>query len=169
VKEICEVFFYPRPPAEVFELISSPAFQLELIAHIGGSRAEVVEEVHGPGGSVRLVTRQQTSVELPGFARKLIPANTTVVQTYDWGPPEPDGSRTGTWSAEARGAPVAIGGPTELTADRAGSRHLYGGQVRSSVPVVGGKLEGLALDNLCQELSRTARFTAQRLGVGPRR
>ena len=164
MKDIHEELTYSRPPSEVFELISTGAFQLELIAHLGGREAVVVEDSRGDDGSVRLVTRQETAVELPGFARKLIPANTTVTQVYEWEPPGSDGSRRGRWSAEAKGAPVTIGGPTELRADGTGSRHLYLGQVKASVPVVGGRLESFALDNLRRDLALTAHFTQERLG-----
>jgi hypothetical protein len=163
VKQIHEELRYPRPPAEVFALIATGAFQLELIAHLGGNNPEVIEEERGPDGSVRLVTRQSTAVELPAFARKLIPANTAVTQVYDWGPPA-DGHYRGTWSAAARGAPVSIGGPTELRPDAGGGCvHVYGGEVKASVPVVGGRLESFALDNLRRDLIRTHIFTTERL------
>lgn len=164
MKEIHEELTYSRPPDQVFDLISTGAFQVDLIARLGGKEPTVVEETRGGDGSVRLVTRQQTAVELPGFARKLIPANTTVTQTYDWEPPAEDGSRRGTWSAQAKGAPVTIGGPTELLPDGEGSRHVYLGQVKASVPVVGGRLESFALDNLRRDLKTTGEYTAQRLG-----
>jgi len=163
VKEIHEELTYDRPPVEVFDLISTGEFQLELLAHLGGKNPEVVEETRADDGSVRLVTKQQTAIELPGFAKKLIPANATVIQTFDWAPPASDGSRTGRWSAEAKGTPVSIGGPTELRADGTGTVHRYLGQVKSSVPVVGGRLESFALDNLRKELANTGRFTAGRL------
>lgn len=163
MKDIYEELTYSRPPAEVFELISTGAFQLELIGHLGGSDAAVVEETRGEDGSVRLVTRQQTAVELPGFARKLIPANTTVTQVYEWEPAQSDGTRRGRWSADVKGAPVSIGGPTELRADGTGTRHVYMGHVRASVPVVGGRLESFALDNLRRDLALTAAFTKARL------
>lgn len=164
MKEIHEVLDYPADPQEVYALISTGAFQIELITFIGGRHPELVEEATGADGSLRLVTRQQTGVELPGFAKKLIPANTTVTQTYEWGPPAADGSRQGTWSAEAKGAPVSIGGPTELALHGRGTRHVYGGQIRSPIPVVGGRLESFAMDNLRRELARTAEFTVARLG-----
>lgn len=163
MKDIHEELIYSRPPAEVFELISTGEFQRELLARLGGHDVEVVEETRADDGSVRLVTKQQTAVELPGFARKLIPAHTTVTQTFDWEPPEPDGTRSGTWSAEARGAPVSIGGPTELRIEAGGTRHVYLGQVKASVPVVGGRLEALALENLHRDLTLTAEFTEARL------
>jgi hypothetical protein len=163
VKDIHEELYYDSSPDEVFDLITDGAFQLELIAHLDGRDPEVVEEVRHPDGAVRLVTRQQTAVELPGFARKLIPANTTVTQTFDWQPPAHDGRRHGTWSAEARGAPVRIGGATELRAQGTGACHLYLGHVKASVPVVGGRLEGFALENLRRDLARTGLFTAAHL------
>jgi hypothetical protein len=168
VKEIQEVLPYTRTPAEVFDLISTGKFQIELLTHLGGLNAEVVEETRHPDGSVRLVTRQQTAVELPGFARRLIPANTTVTQVFEWEPPAGDGSRSGRWSAEARGAPVSVGGPTELRANGCGTDHVYGGQVKASVPVVGGRLEGFALENLRRDLERTGEFTAARLAQAGR-
>lgn len=164
MKEIHEELNYSHPPGDVFELISAGAFQLDLIAHLGGRDGELVEEARREDGSVRLVTRQQTAVELPGFAQKLIPAHTTVTQVYDWEAPGADGTRRGRWSAEAKGAPVAIGGPTELRAEGAGSCHLYLGQVKASVPLVGGRLEGFALDNLRRDLAAAAAYTAARLG-----
>jgi hypothetical protein len=164
VKEISESFSYRAGVAAVFELISTGAFQLEIIRHLGGHDGEVVEETGLPGGGLRLVTRQKAGVELPGFAAKLIPANTTVVQTYEWDPPAADGARHGTWKAEIKGAPISIGGPTELRSDGAGSVHIFRGQVKASVPIVGGKLESFALENLRRDLGRSADFTADRLG-----
>lgn len=162
MKDIHEQLRYDRPTAEVFALISTGAFQVELITHLGGLDAALVEEARRPDGSVRVVTRQRAAVELPGFARKLIPAHTTVTQVYEWDPPGGD-RYSGRWSAEAKGAPVAIGGPTELVPDGDGTLHVYGGSVKASVPVVGGRLESFALDNLRQDLAATREFTAARL------
>jgi hypothetical protein len=163
VKPIDEKFRYSSGPAELFAVIADGAFQLELLTHLGGKDAELLEEAATPGGGVKLVTRQRTAVELPGFAKKLIPADTTVTQTYVWGPPDGDGSRRGTWSAEIKGAPVSMGGPTQIIPAASGSVHAFGGELKASVPLVGGKLESFAMDNLRRDLARGAEFTAQRL------
>lgn len=165
MKEIHEELNYSRPPEDVFALISAGAFQLDLIAHLGGRDAQVVEELHNSDGSIRLVTSQQTAVDLPGFAQKIIPAHTTVTQVYEWDPVDDEGTRRGRWSAEAKGAPVAIGGPTELRGSGSGSgtTHLYLGQVKASVPLVGGRLESFALDNLRRDLAAAAIFIEKRL------
>lgn len=163
MKPINEELRYEHAPQAVFALISTGGFQLELIAHLGGKDAELLEESVGTDGAVKVVTRQRTAVELPGFAKKLIPANTIVTQTYEWGPAGDGGTRQGVWSADVKGAPVAMGGPTELQAAGSGSVHSFHGEVKASVPLVGGKLESFALDNLRRELTRTAEFTAARL------
>lgn len=166
MKKIHEAFEYAYTANQVFALIADGDFQLELIVHLGGHDAELVERTTAPDGSVTLVTRQRTGVELPGFAKKLIPASTAVTQTYRWGPAAEDGSRTGTWSADIKGAPVSMGGPTELRAAGASSAHVFEGEVKASVPLVGGRLESFALDNLHRDLARAAELTAERLG-GP--
>ena len=56
-----------------------------------------------------------------------------------------------------------MGGPTELRATESGAVHVFEGEVRASVPLVGGKVESFALDNFHRELARTAQFTAERL------
>lgn len=163
MKTIHEEFHYDRAPTELFALISSGSFQLEIISHLGGRDTELVEQTVTSEGGVKVVTRQRTGVDLPGFAKKLIPAITTVTNTYVWGPARGDGSHQGTWLAEIKGAPVSMGGPTELRAVGSGSVHVFDGEVKASVPVVGGKLESFALDNLRRELTRAAGFTAERL------
>ncbi len=69
MKQIDEQLRYDHPPEKVFALISTGSFQLEIISHIGGKDAEVLEETGTAEGGARVVTRQRTGVELPGFAR----------------------------------------------------------------------------------------------------
>lgn len=163
MKTIHEELRYDHPVDRVFDLVATGAFQLEVIAHIGGRDAGLVEETATADGGVRLVTRQGSGVELPGFAKKLVPANTAVTQTYEWGPAASDGARRGTWMADIKGAPVSMSGPTGLRPAGAGCVQLFEGQVKASVPVVGGKLESFALNNLSRELARAQDFTAARL------
>ncbi len=166
MKTIHEELSFDHPAGQVFALISAGAFQLEVIAHIGGHDGELVEEEVTAEGGVHLVTRQRTGVELPGFAKKLIPANTTVTNTYRWGPAGAGGAREGNWKAEIKGAPVSLGGPTALRPAGSGCVQVFEGQVKASVPVIGGKLESFALDNLKRDLGRTRDFTAARLASG---
>ena len=75
MKTIDEAFEYDHQPTDVFDLIADAAFQLELIMHLGGKDAELVEPTTTSEGNLRLVNAcQKTGVELPGFAKRLIPA-----------------------------------------------------------------------------------------------
>jgi hypothetical protein len=163
VRPIREELRYPGLPAVVFDLVFKASFQLELMAYLGGQQPEVVEETTREDGGLKLVTRQRASVEMPAFVKKVIPADTTVTQTYDWGPASKDGARKGTWSAEIRGAPIRLGGPTELLPDGGATVHIYLGEARASVPIVGGRLEAFAVENLRRDLAQASKFIADRL------
>ena len=163
MKAIREELHYPGSPAVVFEVAFTGSFQLELIAELGGLDPEVIEETATDNGGLRLVTAQRTHVELPLFVRRIMPADTTVTQTYEWSPPAGDGSRTGTWSAEIKGAPIRLDGTTELRANDGGTTHVYLGGAKASVPIVGGRLESFAVQNLRQDLTRGAKFISDRL------
>jgi hypothetical protein len=58
-----------------------------------------------------------------------------------------------------------MGGPTELRAIGSGGAHVFDGELKASVPLVGGRLESFALDNLRRDLARAADFTARRLAA----
>lgn len=163
MRPIREELRYPAPPAVVFDLVFRGSFQLELIAYLGGHEPEVVEEVTTEAGGLRLVVRQRASVELPGFVKKVMPGDTTVTQTYEWSPASETGERKGSWSAQAKGAPIHLGGPTELIADGDATVHLYLGQAKASVPIVGGRLESFAVVSLRRDLDEASKFIADRL------
>jgi Protein of unknown function (DUF2505) len=163
VREVDEEFHYDAAVEAVFALIASGAFQAELTEHLGGRNVTVVEETATPA-STKIVVSQQIAVELPGFAKKFVPANANVTQAHEWGPPDAGGNRTGSWSAVTKGAPVSIGGPTELIATpEGGTVHRYSGQIKASVPLVGGKLESFAFDNLHKDLAISHDYIAARL------
>ena len=163
MREIHEEFRYDHPVNEVFALIASGAFQVELTEHLGGKNVKLLDDA-GADGSVTLTVSQQTAVDLPGFAKKLVPTNATVTQTYEWPAAEADGSHRGRWSAVTKGAPISIGGPTELLpSDQGGTVHRFLGQIKANVPLVGGKLESFAHDSLTRDLARSHVFITDRL------
>jgi hypothetical protein len=99
----------------------------------------VRREPRADGGLLLAVARQLPAGG-PGFLVKLLPDG-PVVQTDDWGPAGPDGTRSGTWHVELPGAPARLGGL--LRSERVGdvTRLRREGLVTVSVPLVGGKAE----------------------------
>ena len=103
-----------------------------------GSR--LLERDERPDGGVRLVSSRELPAGVPGFLEKFLPRDGRVVQTDDWGPIV-DGVRRGIWSVELPGAPVRMGGTLLLEPAPAGSRYTIDGEVKVSVPLIGGKAE----------------------------
>ena len=53
MKTIDEAFEYDHQPTDVFDLIADAAFQLDLIMHLGGKDAELVERTTTSEGKCR--------------------------------------------------------------------------------------------------------------------
>ena len=108
----------------------------------------VVRREVRPDGGVLLVVSRELPDGVPGYLERFLPADGRVVQSDDWGPARPDGSRSGTWRAELAGAPAEIGGTMRLEPSAAGCAWSIAGTVRVSVPLIGGKAEKLLRDLL---------------------
>ena len=79
----------------------------------------------------------------PGFAKRLFGATTEMVQTDVYGP-ETDGVRQGTWTIDVPGKPVLASGSIRLEADGDGALVTIDGELKASVPLIGGKIESWA-------------------------
>lgn len=86
--------------------------------------------------------------DLPDIARSFVGATLTVAETQVWGPPAADGSRTGDLQVQIKGAPMTLKGTVRLSPNGSGSVQEIDGNVKVSVPLIGGKLEKAASDPL---------------------
>lgn len=125
---------------EVFARLTSPAW-VETKAERFGDGALLREREERPDGGVHLSVSRQLPDGVPGFLQRFLPADGRVVETFDWAPAVGDGTRRGTWKADIPGAPARLGGAMSLEPTATGSRYTIEGQVKVSVPVVGGKAE----------------------------
>jgi len=136
-----------------FDLMLDTDFLSWLLENSGGIDCEVAVEGTDDGWEVTL--DRTLPAELPSFARALVGDQLTVRERRSWGEPGPDGTRTGAFSATVDGAPVQVNGSLLLAADGAGGSELtIDGAVSARVPLVGGKVEALVLEQLL-------RFTAR--------
>ena len=102
-------------------------------------------EERSDGGVLVAVSRELPG-GVPGFLERFLPADGRVVETFDWAPPAGDGTRRGTWQADIPGAPARLGGTMRLEATPAGSRYTIEGDVKVSVPLIGGRAERFIAD-----------------------
>lgn len=128
------------PVDEVLALLTSEQW-VATKAERFGDGALLLEREERADGGVHLTVSRQLPDGVPGFLQRFLPADGRVVETFDWAPPAGDGTRRGTWKADIPGAPARLGGTTALEPTATGSRYTIEGDVKVSVPLVGGKAE----------------------------
>ena len=98
------------------------------------------------GDAVTMVVSRGLPDGIPGFLEKFLPAGGRAKQKEAWGPAEADGARRGTWTGEIPGAPAKTGGTMALEPTSTGTRYRIQGEVKVSIPLVGGKAESFVAD-----------------------
>jgi len=146
----------------VYKLITDPGF-LERKFAASGARDISVDCTDGPDGARHVVIRRHVTVDLPGFAKKFIQPTNSLVQTEDWAAPDGDGRRVCTYRIDVQGVPSHIDGTVTLTPDGGKTRQDVEAEVKVSIPLVGGKLEKLAVDSGEKLLRGEAEFTNREL------
>ena len=106
-----------------------------------GDGALLKEHQPRPDGGIRLTVSRELPAGVPGFLERFLPKDGRVLETFDWAPAAGDGTRRGTWKADIPGAPAKLGGTMRLEPTPGGSRYTIEGDVKVSVPLVGGKAE----------------------------
>ena len=125
---------------EVFGTLTSEQWVATRADRFGdGSR--VTHREQRPDGGVLLAVSRELPGGVPGFLERFLPADGRVVETFDWAAAAGDGTRTGTWKADIPGAPARLGGTMRLEPTPAGSRYTIEGDVKVSVPLIGGRAE----------------------------
>ena len=136
---------YTVPSDRLLAIFSEPDFVLEKYAAQGASNIRLLKDERD-GDRVRFtVTRDvAVQVDVPAFARSLVPSTITLIQTDSWD----SATRQGSLEIEFQGMPVKLRCDMRLE-DRAGlAHHVLDFDIQVSVPLIGGKLEKLLADDL---------------------
>ena len=152
---------YAAAPAAVFEMLTQAEFQERKCAATGALSHEVEVEEYDDGSAVIRTRRTMPTDQIPDFVRTFVGTTLDVVQVDDWGPAGPDGARDGTAVVEIQGAPVRFAGSLTLRPAPGGALETIDGDVKASVPLVGGRIEK-ALEPALQAAIRVE----QREGTG---
>jgi hypothetical protein len=129
---------YSSTPEQVFAMLTSENYARTRAEHTGALSVEVLRtEVDD---AVTLEVVRQLPAEVPGFARSFVGDSIGVTEVQVWPTPfGPPATFTATFTA-----PMSVTGTITVTPTADGCRVDTEGEVRASVPLVGGKLEGLA-------------------------
>lgn len=150
---IDQVQHYAATPDEVFTMLSDPSF-VEAKCLASGSIEASAETTQEDAG-ITIVSRRVLPAKLPGFAKKFVGETVTLVETQRW--PEADGDRAGTFVVDFGNNPISFSGDVTLSAAGDGAQVRCQGVIKCTVPFVGGKIEGVALEWITKYLDKEQR------------
>ena len=133
---------YDAPPADVFAMLSDPAFRERVCEAQETVSHEVSVEMAGAGMTVTVETEQNTA-GLPSIAKKIVGDTTRAVLKETW----KDGSG-GSVEITAPGKPTGAAGTVRLVEAGSGTTEVVELDVKVKVPLIGGKLEQLMADTI---------------------
>jgi hypothetical protein len=150
---------YDADVETVYALISDPDFIARKYVALGG-RDVAVDRSEGDDGTVEVVTKRTVTVDLPGFAKKVLTPSQTTIQHETWSPATSTGDRVCTYFVEVQGAPSRIEGKHVLAAaPGGGTDHRLEIEVKVSIPLIGGKIEKFAGETGREDLAGQFAFT----------
>jgi uncharacterized protein YndB with AHSA1/START domain len=156
---------YDADVETVFALITDADFMARKYTAIASTNVAVDKSEEADGGC-ELVLKRTVTVDLPGFAKRVMTPSNTAIQTENWAAAAADGTRVCTYRVEIQGMPSTVSGTVTLSADGDRTRQDIDADVKVSIPLIGGKLEKFAISAGTNDLAAQAVFTAAELDGG---
>ncbi len=144
-KKISGDLRFEADPATVYAMISDQAYVQEKNERTGGQNVEASVTDNGENGCEIVVSRDLPA-EIPSFAKKFVGEKISTVQTDRWGPVNDDGSYSAKFHVDFGKAPMVLDGTMSIEAEGDSSVLRVNADIKASVPLVGGKLEGVAAE-----------------------
>jgi len=146
----------PYSAATVYAALTDKEFLRARLNRLGGKRSELTS-FSAEGGATRYSLRQTVDAErIPPIARTVIRGDLVIERTESW---NGNGGYGGTVAASVPGAPGSVQAVTSLFDTGGGSELVFSGTVKVGVPLVGGKLEDLIVEQLTALLDAEGEFT----------
>jgi hypothetical protein len=158
--KISETIEYDAPADVVFDMITDPAFQEQKCVDASALAHEV--SITRTGDGARVVTHRHLPTDgLPDFARSLVGTRLVIAETYEWAGKDATGARSGTLVVHVDGAPITLHARVRLAPSSSSSTLTIVGDLKASVPFVGGRIEKAAAPSITYGLESEGR-TGQR-------
>lgn len=129
---------FDRSIDEVWAMVHDPASHVAKFTRMGHRDLEVVDEVV-TDSSLDLTIRRQVDIDVPSVAAKFISPSNTVTSVDHW-ERAADGTLSGHYSVDIKGAPAETRGTTAVRPDGDGSLYTVVLDVKVKVPLVGDRV-----------------------------
>jgi len=137
---------YDAPPADVYAMLTDPAFRERVCTAQGATTATVDIEPSGDATTV-LVDQTRPADGIPGFARTIVGDRIRVLQEERW-----SDRAQAALSVTIPGKPGQLRGTVTMTGDDSGSVEAIDGDLTVDIPLLGGKLGTLVSQLLIEAL-----------------
>lgn len=142
--QIADSIDYSAPVEDVFTMLATEVFQVSKCRATGALNQHVAIE-HNGSSAVILTKRTMPTKKFPDFLKSLVGETLLIVQRDIWGAPDAAGGRRGTIVVEVEGAPIRLQGTLALTPTGDRCREDIAGDMKCSIPLLGGRIEKAAL------------------------
>ncbi len=133
-------------PGQVYAMLSNPEFRDRVCEYQRYPRRTVAITPSGAGMTVK-IDQYRPATEVPSFARKLVGEELNIVQEESWSSPT-----NGDLHVTIPGKPGDMLGTITLVGDATGTTETVAVDVKASIPLIGGKIEGLISEMLVRAL-----------------
>jgi hypothetical protein len=156
---IDEVQFYDADPETVFAMLADEEFIIHKSTQSGSLDVSASVEVNGDHTRIR--NSRVMPAKVPGFVKRFLGDTIPMDETQQWGPPEEDGTRKGDFSVDFDGQPIGFSGTLSLRPEDGGTAVETVGEIKCSVPFLGGRIEKFAAEWISKYLNKEQRVGAQ--------
>lgn len=142
-----------------YDAMVDAAVTTEKYESLGNTDVHV--ETTDDGAGHRIHARRKVSVDLPGFMTKILSPSNVYDQVDTWAPTA--GGHDGRFEITVEGAPLHVKGTMKLREVTGGVEYTVDGEVKVSVPFVGGMAGGFAADQAAKVSAQEGQFLKGRL------
>lgn len=146
-KKISAEMEYSASCKDVFAMYSDEGFLALKVSGTGGTDPHIsVEKV---GSDVVVDVSAPLPAEVPSVAKKFLGNSVIIDEKQQWSPADDKGARTASVDVTFQGAPASAAGRLSLeAAQQTAACAGWKIKVKSTVPLVGGKIEGIIVEQL---------------------
>ncbi|CAM2811876.1 DUF2505 domain-containing protein [Actinomyces slackii] len=131
---------YPADPTRTSAMLADPEYHKTRVSRVGLEDATIEVAPRGQGFVASLSGSVDPS-SLPAVAAKIVRSGVSFTVTESWGEPAADGSRTGAYDIDVKGAPVRASATTSMAPQGETTVVTVDLDVSVTVPLVGKTIE----------------------------
>lgn len=149
---------YPASPVRVLSMLCEAGYITDR-AKVTGALTVTHTRTDGADGTIDLVIVRTLPADMPSYARSIVGETLTITEHQIW-QEATENSCSGQFDVQFS-APLTFSGTVAMTFDGAATTVVTAGELRASIPFVGGKVERLALEQTERYLRKEEEFAKQ--------